>query len=132
MEIVTIIVRNLQKQKKHFKVIIWNKGSSHSKSENKRFLPIKTAIENHDAEIIVLTEAEFSPKDGIDILGQLPNYHLHHKVTPDADRARVNMVNMVKPRYFSHKDFYKILYNFWYFSQFQINWSEPYTKSQKS
>ena len=61
------------KIKRHFKIVTWNKGSSNFRSDNEKFLPIKTEIENKTDEILILSEAEFHPKDEADILGQFPN-----------------------------------------------------------
>ena len=72
------------KPKKVFMVVMWNKGNSHFKSDNEKFLPIKTAIEDHSGNIIVLPEAKFTQKDETDILGQFSDYENHYKVIPGA------------------------------------------------
>ena len=62
------IFKKQTKPNKFFKVVTWNKGNSYFRSENEKFFPIKTAIEDQSGEIIVLPEAEFSPKNEPDIL----------------------------------------------------------------
>ena len=43
------------KTKLHFKIVTWNKGSSDFKSDNEKFLPIKTEIENKTGDIVILS-----------------------------------------------------------------------------
>ena len=47
---------------------------------------------NKDGDIVVLSEAEFNPKDKDNILGEFPNYDIHFKLIPRAIKARVMMM----------------------------------------
>ena len=49
---------------------------------------IKTVILNRDADLMILSEAEYNPVNEGDILGQFPNYQIHHKVIHESVRAR--------------------------------------------
>ena len=80
------------KPKKFFKVVTWNKGNYHFRSDNEKFLPVKTAIEDQSGDIIVFTEAKFSPKDESDILGQFQDYEIHFKIIPGAINACIMMM----------------------------------------
>ena len=81
---------------------MWNKGSSHFKPDNDKFLPIQTEIEYQTGHIILLSEAEFTPKDKTDIFGQFPNYEIHYKGIPGAKKECVmimvqkNTVNITR------------------------------------
>ena len=51
------------KTKRNFKIVTWNEGSSHFKTDNDKFLSIKTEIKNKTGDIVILSEAECNPKD---------------------------------------------------------------------
>ena len=80
------------KQKRHFKFVTWNKGNSHLNSESEIFLSIQTEILNQNGDIVVLSEAEFNPKDKDHIKGEFPNYDHHYKLIPGATKARIMMM----------------------------------------
>ena len=44
-----------------------------------KFLPTKTNITSNDSDLMILSKAEFNPKDEADILGQFPNYDIHYE-----------------------------------------------------
>ena len=77
------------KTKRHFKVVVWNKGNYNFNSDSDKFLAIKTEILNQNGDLIILSEAEFNPSDEDHIKGEFPNYDIFYKLIPGAIKARI-------------------------------------------